>query len=377
MKFKILILFSALSSSAYGWQPCLPFCDAGCGGAALQAMGASVSSALQSQASANQQLLQGLNDTTQSTVSLGTDLVDAWTSDTMDLLGALDARTAKIELANTATIKAHEFSTDAINNVFVQTLREKYLAEKVSDNNRDFSVLAMPETGEILSNGADSIKESYLKSVQLGNEISNNQAIFSEELSASDTAIASNHRLMSNDDVYEGQIINSEKTYSQEELTNIQTLLTYLSNPHPLPIIPRKDLSSPKALEYELSRRVHNSKIAFVSAIVNQMISGRAQFSDPDFVRSYVSRSSSHPEMSMTETFDALVNGRITSDGWFMNIKIQTKTGLNREITYLKSEENALLFLLSQRREWRNQLLAILVTQGLSRKIDELDNTKS
>lgn len=373
MKRRFIVFATFLvCNQAFAWQPCMPFCDAGCGGAALQTMGASISSALQSQASTNQQLLQALNDTTQSTVSLGTDLVDVWTSDTMDLLSALDARTAKIELANTAKIKALEISTDTTNKVFAQTLREKYIAEKISENNRDFSNTAMPETGEVLSNLAGELKEAYIKSDQLSVEISDIQNEYAKELTAADTTYATNQKLTAPDDIYRSHIVHCEKTYSAADLTNLQKLLTYLTNPQPLPVLPDKELSSPKALEYELSRRVHNAKLGMVSAVINQVISHKAQFADPNFVRSYVSRSANEPEMSVSETMDSLVNGRITSDGWFLNMKITSKTGLNRELTYLKAEENALLFLLSQRREWRNQMLAILATQELNSKSSEI-----
>jgi hypothetical protein len=366
MKKRLIILFlMGLPATSYAWAPCVPFCDAGCGGAAIQAMGTSISVAMQNQSSANQQLLQTINDTTQSTVSLGTDLVDSWTTSTMDILSALDARTSKIELAQTTQIKGREYSTDALTKVFTQALREKYLAEKVSENNRIFSETAMPETGEIGANAATPIKEAYFKLHQHAEEVATIQKQFAEEITPGDSSFAVNARLTSSDDVYKGHLLVCEKTLSNDELNQIQTLVTYISNPKPLPVLGNAELSSSGGQKYELKRRVYNAKSQMVSAIVNEVVAHRAQFASPDIVRSYVSRSSSEPELSLNEAFDSLIVGRVSSDGWYLNIKILNEVGLQREMTYLKAEENVLLYMLSQRREWRNQLLAAIAIEEL------------
>lgn len=369
MKKRLIIpILMALPTTTYAWVPCMPFCDAVCGGAALLAMGTSISAAMQNQASANQQLLYAINDTTQSTVSLGTDLADSWTTSTMDILSALDARTSKIELAQTTQIKEREYSTDALTNVFTQALREKYVAEKVSENNRMFSAMAMPETGEIGANAATPFKEAYFKSHQHAEEVATNQIQFGEELTPGDSSFAVNARLTSSEDVYKGHLIACEKTLSNDELNQMQTLITYISNPKPLPVLENAELSSSSGQEYELKRRVYNSKSQMFSTIVNEVVAHRAQFSSPDIVRSYVSRSSSEPKLSLNETLDSLIIGRVSSDGWYLNIKILNEVGLQREMTYLKAEENALLYMLSQRREWRNQLLAAIVIEELGQQ---------
>jgi len=367
--FPFLLVLPAFS---YAWVPCMPFCDSGCGGAALQAMGTSIASAMQSQASANQQLLQSINDTTQSSVNLGIDLADTWTTSTMDILSALDARTSKIELAQTMQIKGKEYATDGFNNVFTQALREKFLAEKVNENNRIFSVLSMSETGEIGANAASSIKESYFKSHQHAEAVASNQEQFGEELTPGDSSFAVNARLTSSEDVYKGYLIACEKTLSNDELNQMQTLVTYISNPKPLPILDHTQNLSSKGQEYELKRRLYNAKSQMISTIVNEIVSHRAQFSSPDIVQSYVSRSSTEPELSISETFNSLITGRVSSDGWYLNIKILNEVGLQREMTYLKAEENALLYMLSQRREWRNQLLASIAVEELRQQIDKL-----
>lgn len=374
MKIRLILgaILGVMPALSYAWMPCMPFCDSGCGGVALQGLGTSVASAMQSQGSANQQLLNAINDVTQTNIDFGTDMADAWTSSTMDILSALDARTSKIELAQTMQIKAREFSTDALNNVFVQALREKYTAEQVSENNKTFSNTAMPETGEIGAIAASELKQAYLKTHQHAEEVSVNQKGYSEELTPGDTSIALNKKLATNTDVFNGHIISCERTLSDDELNNMQVLITYLTNPNPLPVFTEGQLSSPKAQSYELQRRIYNAKTNWVSAIANEMIAHRAQFASPDWVRSYVNRSSTEAEMSMNESLASLIEGRVTSDGWYLNTKIMNETGLERELTYLKSEENALLFMLSQRREWRNQLLSLMAVGQLGRSVEQL-----
>lgn len=367
----ILILL-VLPKTSLAWVPCMPFCDAGCGGAALQAMGVSITSAMQTQGTANQQLLNAINDLTQTNVDFGTDMADRWTSSTMDILSALDARTNKIELAQTMQIKGREFSTDAFNNVFVQTLKEKYVAEQVSDNNRIFSKNAMPETGDVEALAASKIKEAFFKSNELANEVSLKQEQYNNELKPMDASYAINKKTTTEDEVFEGHIIVCEQTLSEDELNNMQTLITYLINPNPLPIFEDNQLSSPDAQRFELDRKAHNAKVAWISGIVNQVVSNKAQFVSTEWVQSYVGRRSNHTELSLTETLFSLVEGRVTSDGWYLNTKLLSEPGLQREQTFLKNEENALLYLLSQRREWANQLIALTLIEKMNASSKEL-----
>lgn len=365
-------LFLAFPGVSYAWIPCLPFCDAACGGAALTAMGTSIASAVQSQASTTQQLLQGTNETTQNMVSLGADLAGSWTSSTMDLLSGLDARTAKLELAETIQIKERQYSTDALTKVFTQALREKHVAEKVSENNNMFSETAQPETGEIAANAATPIKEAYFKSHQHAEAVAANQQQFADELNAGDSSYASSARLTSEEDIYASHLIVCEKTLTVDEINQMQTLVTYITNPKPLPVMPESQTASHKGQQYELKRKVHNAKRQMVSAIVNEIVAHRAEFASPDIVRSYISRSSQTPELSLGETFDSIITGRLSADGWYLNIKGLTKTGLQREMAYLQAEENYLLFMLSQRREWRNQLLATIAIEEIGQQANKL-----
>jgi len=369
------LLLLTLPAKSYSWAPCMPFCDSGCGGAALQAMGASIASAEQNQANVNQQVLQALNDTTQNIIGLGTDFADSWTSSTMDLLSALDARTAKIEIAQAIQIKEREFSTDAFNGVFTQALREKYVAEKVSENNRLLPVLVVSETGEIGTNASLSLKEAYFKTHQHAEEVSSNQALFGEEITPGNSSFGVSARLTSSDDVYKGHLLHCEKTLNNNELNNIQTFVTYITNPKPLLVLEDRKLASPRAQEYELKRRIYNAKSQLVSTIINEVVAHRAPFASPDIVRSYVSRSSTESKLSITEALNSLVEGRVSSDGWYLNIKLLNKSDLQREMTYLKAEENTLLFMLHQRREWRNQLLATIVVEDLGRQMEILKDS--
>jgi hypothetical protein len=150
--------------------------------------------------------------------------------------------------------------------------------------------------------------------------------------------------------------------------------MTYLTNSKPLPILSERELSGPGAQNYELKRRIHNSTVELVSTVLNEVVSHKAQFAAPDFVRSYVSRSTTELELSLDETLSSLINGRISSEGWFLNIKLLNEVGLKREHLYLTAESNALLFQLTQKREWRNQLMAIVAMADLSKQANTLRN---
>lgn len=360
-----LFALLALPVPASAWLPCQPFCDAGCGGAALQAMGASVAAAAQGQTGANQGHLQAINSVIQSTVNFGVNMSDEWTQATMDILSGLDASTSRIELAKNVELKNREYTTDAITQSFKTALTETFMAERVAENQRIYLEPAMPETGEIGPLAAAPLKSSYLKSQQLVKEITGTQVAYSQELTVGDASIAISTRLSTDNEVYESSITVCTRTLSNDQLNNLQTLLTYLINPNPLPTIGEERMATTEGEQYELARRAYNSKLTWLYAVTNQVVANKAQYASTGWVRSYVHRDSNEPELSFSESLAGLINGRVTADGWYQNVKNLNETGLYREYSYLRAEENALLFLLSQRRAWRNELLSLLVLEKL------------
>lgn len=353
--------------TCFAWMPCMIFCDSGCGGAAITAMGSSVSAAQQSQTEANQRHLESINKVNQSVIDLGVDLSDKWTSATMDLLSAIDARTNKIELAETMSMKAKEYNTDTTNFITTESLKGLLIAENISANNADFSVASMPETGNICANAAPSRKEGYFKAFKLEEEILNVQEEYSNELNNIDQAYVATSRLSANEDIYNPALMVCEKTISDEDLRHMESLMLYLTNPFPLPSFPEKDWVSPDIQEYEIKRRLYNAKTKWVTGILNKVLASRAELSSSSWVQSYAHVPSSNSKISNTESISSLIEGRVSSDGWYLNIKSLNKPGLNRELVYLKAEENALLNLVSQRRELRNQLLSMLVIENNDR----------
>jgi len=370
--FLFLILFS---TSALAWQPCMIFCDAGCGGQALGRLGGDVSLAMSQQTAQVQSLLQAINETTQEAINLGVDLGESWTTSTSDILSALDARTNKIELALIQNVKANEFGTDATVRSLVQTLKEKIIAENVSNNNTTLSDLAMPESGEVGVMSTQAIKESYLKAPLLAQEITDNQSIYANELKGGDESIAVTKKLSVSEETYRVINLISDHTLSDDKLTDIQRLFTMLSNPSPLPTLNEGDLLSISAQEYDLNRRIHNAKLAMINGIINRVIAEKAQLSDASWIRSFVERTSTEPGMSLSENLASKVNGRIDSNGWYLNIKLINDVGLNRELTYLSAEENVLLMRLTKRYEWRNKLYAMLLVEKSSLIKERLNNS--
>lgn len=366
--FHLAILMLILAPvTSLAWQPCMIFCDAGCGGAAITSMGSSVSSAQQSQTEANQNHLESINEVNQSVIDLGVDLTDKWTSTTMDLLSALDARTNKIELAETMSAKSKEYNTDTINFITTKSLKGMLISENISANNSEFSNASMPETGSICANAASSRKEGYFKAFKLEEEILNVQEEYSNELNNIDQAYVATSRLPVDEDTYNPTLMICEKTISDEDLKLMENLVLYLTNPFPLPMFPEKKWVSPDIQEYEVKRRIYNAKSKWVAGVLNKVLASRAELSSSTWVQSYAHVTSNNGKLSNTESISSLVEGRVSSDGYYLNIKSLSEPGLNRELVYLKAEENALLFLLSQRRELRNQILAMLVLEKSER----------
>ncbi len=364
----VLIVALVISPAGYAWQPCLPFCDMACGGVALTELGVNVTAAMQQQTGTNKAHLQALSQVARSVVDLGVNSSNAWTNATRDQLSALDARTDRLQLAQLMAIKAGEVAADTLTNTFAAALRQAYVVERVSENQAMLGPSSMPETGEIGALAAADRKTAYLKSQQLVMEITGKQQTYINELKQGDTSIAVSARLSAVDGIDYEPLLEASQTLSDDNLNHQQAQLTYLTNPKPLPVLDDATRATPEGERYELARRVYNSNVMWIYAIADQLIASRAKLASADWVRSYAHRDSADTGLSFSESLGSLILGRISSEGWHANIKRQNETGLQRELTYLRAEENVLLFVLSQRRSWRNQLLALIVLQKLRAK---------
>lgn len=354
MKKISLLLFFVLyfiSASSLAWEPCVPFCDSECGGKALKNLGTSVADAMKKQYDMHIKLLESIKKTDQSIINLKEDLAETWTKSTADLIKALDSKTARIELKNLAKDKAIGCcGAKKQTQVLTDTIRNKQLLKKMDELDWTFSKKSQPESGEIGTKRAGQVKKSYNKSLQNAAEISKEQDAYIESKKPGNLSILTQQKLTEDIEMFNSALLFQRHTLSDEEMKSMQELVSDLTS-NMLPTPSSTDLLTEKRLKL---------KEKWVRSILNTIVTSKQQLAATDWVRTYTARSSSESGMSYMETIASVIDGRIASEGWYIDMSSSNDVGLQREMTYLKAEENSLLFLLSQRREWRNQLLALI-----------------
>jgi len=354
-----------VSFKSIAWQPCQPFCDAGCGGAALLALGTSITGQSTTQTSANSTHLNGITNLINSYSQFGVDIVNLYTQDMMDTLSSLDARTNKIELALNQNQKTMVNMIDTKNNTIVNAFKESFIMKNVLDNNRQFSSHSIPESYILSANASPSIRTAYEKSENQIKEIAPIKQQYNNELDAVDHTLSIATKLDISDTEYNLNDLIESKTLADDKIKPLQKLVAYITNHKPLKKISADVMSTQVGADYELKRRQYNAKINYIQIILDRFIARKTQYMSDDWIQSYVFRSSIQPGMSFDESISSMIKGRLSSEGWYQNIKLLEAPGIRREITYLSAEENTLLYLLSELRESRNNLLALIALEKL------------
>ncbi len=354
------------------------FCDSGCGGKALTKLGAAVVKKAAKQTSSNAKHLKEINSVSNSTIQLGTDVTTGWIDANQAVLSALDARTNRIELAQIQNQKTKSRLTDHKLSTLVNTLKESLDAKNIEGNSQIIAnKISQPETGNVGANSTAERRIGFEKSRKLVSEIAATRAVYKNQYQEHDQTMALQLKLTKPDEIFNPTDLVLKDTLSNDALNNLEELLSYLSFSKPLSVLPENKRASHKASQYELDRRNYNATITWIETIVDKNLARKAQFIDPSWAQSYVHRSSTESNMSFNESIAALIDGRVTADGWYLNLSTMTTIGLQRELTYLKAEENLLHFLSIEQAEMRNQLLALKALGLTKRSIHKLKSVRT
>lgn len=123
---KAIMFFGALVASlnVHAWQPCLPFCDAGCSGMAMTKFSADTVSSVSQYQSKCLELTNALGESSQEFANLTADLSESFFSKHTETVTALDGLTSKLTMTFAKRAKVHSTSADLLVNTFVSKIRE-------------------------------------------------------------------------------------------------------------------------------------------------------------------------------------------------------------------------------------------------------------
>jgi hypothetical protein len=108
-----------------------------------------------------------------------------------------------------------------------------------------------------------------------------------------------------------------------------------------------------------LLEKIDITREKMVFSILSQLALSNTGTIAANAPKAYSDRSTNYTKVGQIENLTASVNGRISSEGWYLEAKTMSRAGLLREAIYLKAEENSILQNLLKIKEWKNNLLAL------------------
>lgn len=297
---------------------------------------------------------------------------------------ALDASTNRIEISIQQNTKASERATEHIAKTLVNTFKEVRVAEEIDKNNRTYSTeLAQPLSGDIGANRAPLLKKGMVQSSQVWKQMTKNMHDWNNDTSDVDQAgndIKKAVLLTQPDEVWDPQPLLTKNQLTLEESKNQQKLITMLTNPVPLKSTTDSELSSnPAAAEYEFKRRIYNAKVEVAHSVLAKSIADRhplIPISADDWQKGYVT-SVPDPETGNTSMLSMLESetiGKISSDGWYLDIKTKTEAGVLRESVYQQVINNLLLTKQIEDEEQKLMLLSLILSSELEKTKPRVPN---
>jgi hypothetical protein len=350
-----LFLMVLITCHVQAFEPCKPFCDMGCSVPAIIEMAATVSAGYSEMTSLNQSLNAHLLSVDAAVVEQGAALGGAWFEQLQWSLSGLDAQTNVWLLSTLMQAKSMAENTDNITQNFYASLRAKALAARVNDNNQTYRQNTMPQSGELLTNKAASHKTGRKKAAALHRQLMAQFMAYSTESAGADQGIAASIRTGFDASTFDIHAFITADTVDDQTFKAYQDLLMFVVNTNPL-----------IATGNSLNAKTHLVKLALVMNVMVGLLVDKAQTLPTDWVQSYMAKTSAFAAISETETLHGLVSGRLSAPGYFLDIKALSGAGLQRELTYLKAEENELLRQSNQNKQHKNTLLLVGLMQTLN-----------
>lgn len=362
----LLALYNPVAHA--GCDPCIQ--------AAAQSANATMTSsinAVTTSVQANVSATQALNTAIQ---AVNTSLQTAINLNTQQILQGLSASTNRIELSIQQNTKTVERMTDHTVKSLVKALKDVRVAEEVDENNKTYSdALAQPLSGEIGANRAPLLKAGLVQSQQVWRQIADDMHEWSNNTTDVDQAGSGMKKAMlltEGDDVWNPVPLVSEKQLTRDQSLNMQRLLTMMVNPVPLPAASEEQLaSSPKASEYEFDRKLLNAKLGLAHSVLAKSIADKQPLipmSTNDWQQGYVmAEPDSNGNVSILSMLESETIGKLSSEGWYQDIKTKTEAGILREQVYQQAINNHMLLRLVEQEEEKLTMLSLLAISSLEK----------
>lgn len=344
-----LSLIPTYSYAAFGLGPCcsgvpcgiIP-CDTGCAGQAITQMGSSVAAALSSLQSAYEQQTQVTNDTQESVISLGQNLIDVLNDTHWDHLRGLDAATARIETSLSAFIPARERLTDYKINSMRTILHRYFVASRAADSAKSLGPMAQPVSGESGPERSAAMASLVTRQDQIAARLIQDyyEFIGNDEIADSGSKSLLSEMLDLDLDSFGGApALLHTNVLSAEQEQFFQRLLAYMVSTTPA----KSPGNSPNSETQELMDKRKAATNAMIFAALSAPLSARIATSERDWNGLYEdAETSPDGSVSLSETLRSDTTDRLTNAEYWGSVKKLSAAGLNRELIYLNSTNSVL-----------------------------------
>ena len=334
-RYLIVLALMLSSSTAFAWTPCMPFCDGTCSVPQINSLASQFSSGI-----------TGLGVLHQSQLQQNRTSIDGF------------AKRISAEIVRN-TKAATNLHTHIVNSL-AETNKEITAAKNALNVHDQLDESSQPASGVVGSCKTEALKTAFVQNKQITTAL-NTQLRAHNDSEPGSKRILSRQiaKLATKDDDHFNPIpIIHANTLTQGQIDKLTFYITAITNPDPLPKMMMSDVAKSNAMGYELHRRIWNVKQQIVQDILVTQITSRSPTMPSDWVEAYAGTKPTG-NISLYEAFDREISGRLSTPGWFLDIKQKNQSGLKREMVYLKSIENRLLYEIAKRKAQRNRILAI------------------
>lgn len=286
----------------------------------------------------------------------------------------ISAATNRIELAVQQNTKSAELLNDHLVKSLVQLFKDISVAEQVHNNNKTYDPdIAQPLSGDIGSNRAPLLKQGYVQRRQITQQMSQNMydwvTVPERETNVSDSARLS-ALLVEDESVWDPTPIIGTDVITDEEFKRVQKLLTVLITPVPLRALKPDELATNRGgSEYEVSRKLYNAQATLAHAVLAKSVADRLPLipvDETNWKMGYVTVNGEiDGKTSMMSFYDSETIGRLTSEGWYQDMKTKTEAGVLREQVYMQAIKNKLALRMLKQEEDRLLLESLRFAKSL------------
>jgi hypothetical protein len=290
------------------------------------------------------------------------------TNDTARVLQGMTASTNTIELAILKNTKAVERMADHAVKSIVSAYKSGSISEELGNISAILSANTQPQAGGIGANRAVKLREGGVAVDQLNEFMAIEFELWNAATISTSTGgsgLSAETILAEDESIWNPIGMIGKPQIDEASATSLQKMLKVITNP--LPAAPEREvdlLSSKVSVANEMSRRINNVKLqVYYSVLANSLVNkmNLIDASSTDWLTGYINAlpEAANGKVSMTSFMQSEMIGPSESEGWFLEIKGMSKTGLLREQVYNRSITNSHAYKMLEQRNKSTMIFAI------------------